>query len=102
MSELTESEVLALRDALDDEHRAWAIYDQVIRDFGAVQPFANIRDAESRHIGALSALYARYGLPLPANPWPGNVPRYANLREACEAHRLLASRKAMGKILLIP
>jgi hypothetical protein len=85
MSPLTEAEIHALNEALDDEYRAWATYDQVIADFGEVAPFNNIREAESRHIAALRALFVRYELPVPENPWPGKVARYANLREACEA-----------------
>lgn len=50
MSELSSNEVSALFEALDDELQAWAIYDQVIADFGEVMPFLNIRDAEARHI----------------------------------------------------
>lgn len=85
MTELSEDEAIALREALDDEYRAWATYDRVVHDFGAVPPFANIRQAEARHIAALQELFRRYGLAVPANPWPGRVPRYASLREACEA-----------------
>ena len=83
--ELTKPEIVALGEALDDEHRSWATYDQVIEDFGEVRPFFNIRDAESRHIEALCALYVRYGLSIPENPWPGKVERYASLQEACAA-----------------
>jgi len=82
---LTEAEIRALDEALDDEYRAWATYDQVIADFGEVPPFSNIREAEARHIEALCTLYARYGLPVPGNPWPGKVERYASLQAACEA-----------------
>jgi hypothetical protein len=85
MAELDRGEVDALNEALDDEYQAWATYDQVIRDFGEVRPFINIRDAEARHIEALAGLFERYGLTLPANSWPGRVPRHASLREACEA-----------------
>ena len=85
MAKLTETEIHALDEALDDEYRAWATYDQVIADFGEVQPFSNIREAEARHIEALRALFLRNGLAMPANPWPGRVTRYASLREACEA-----------------
>lgn len=85
MSALNETEQQALRDALEDEYRAWATYDQVIRDFGPARPFTNIRDAEARHIAALHALFQRYGLEIPANTWPGRVPRFATTREACEA-----------------
>lgn len=85
MPELTTRELQALRDALDDEYKAWATYDQVIRDFGAQRPFINIRDAEERHIAALRSLFERYGLEIPANTWPGRVSRYRSVREACEA-----------------
>jgi hypothetical protein len=85
MNGLGQDEVRALQEALDDEYMAWSTYGQVIADFGEVRPFTNIRDAEARHIEALAALFARYGIALPANPWPGKVPRYASVREACEA-----------------
>jgi hypothetical protein len=85
MSVLTDIEVRALDEALDDEYHAWATYDQVIADFGEVLPFSNIRQAEARHIDALCALFARYGVPVPANPWPGRVERYASLQAACAA-----------------
>ena len=85
MSGLNETEIRALEEALDDEYRAWATYDQVMRDFGEVRPFSNIREAEARHIEALRVLFSRYGLDIPENPWPGKVTRYADLQEACQA-----------------
>ncbi len=83
MTELNENEIRALHEALNDEYKAWATYDQVIADFGAVAPFINIRDAEARHIEALQAVFALHGLPVPDNPWSGKTPRYASPREAC-------------------
>jgi rubrerythrin len=85
MTELSKSEIDALREALDDEYRALATYDRVIADFGPVRPFVNIREAEARHIAALSALFARYGLPLPRNAWPGKVAQFASVYAACQA-----------------
>jgi hypothetical protein len=85
MTNLTDPEVRALHEALDDEYMAWTTYDQVVANFGSVGPFANIRDAEARHIDALKALFARHGLPVPANPWPGRVPRHDSVKAACEA-----------------
>lgn len=85
MENLNPAERRALEEALDDEYQAWATYDRVIADFGPVRPFMNIREAEARHIEALAALFARYGLALPANPWPGRVQGFASIREACEA-----------------
>ena len=85
MNELTKAEIDALHEALDDEYRAWATYDRVIRDFGEVAPFTNIRDAEARHIAALRVLFVHYRLAVPENPWPGKMPRYHSLRAACAA-----------------
>lgn len=67
VSELSHQEAAALNEALDDEYRAWATYDQVLRDFGAVPPIVNVLHAEARHIEALRALFARYGLAVPEN-----------------------------------
>ena len=85
MTDLTDGEIRALNEALDDEYQAWTTYDQVIADFGEVAPFRHIREAEARHIAALHTLFARYGLPIPENPWPGRAPRFASLTEACAA-----------------
>lgn len=85
MSHLTETEIRVLTEALDDEYRAWATYDQIIADFGETPPFGNIREAEARHIEALCMLFSNYGLPVPANPWPGKVERYPSVQAACEA-----------------
>lgn len=84
MTILKALEIQALREALDDEHHAWATYDQVISDFGEVLPFTNIREAEARHIDALRTLFVRYDVPIPANPWLGKVPHYPSLAAACE------------------
>lgn len=85
MSELEKEEVQVLVEALDDEYLAYTTYDQVIEDFGPVRPFINIREAEGRHIEALTGLFERYGVPIPENPWPGRVDRYASTGAACEA-----------------
>jgi hypothetical protein len=83
--DLSESEVEALFLALDDEYKAWAVYDQVIADFGAARPFTSIQKAEENHIAALVTLLDRYGLDVPVNDWPGNVPTFDTLTDACEA-----------------
>lgn len=83
MTHLTGTEIEALEAALDDEYHAYSTYDQVIRDFGEVRPFINIRDAEARHIAALRALFVRHGVPVPPNTWPGRVKRYRCVRDAC-------------------
>lgn len=85
MTSLTDTEIRALHEALDDEYKAWTTYDQVMDDFGAVLPFRAIREAEARHIEALRTLLERHGLTVPENPWPGRVPRFASLTEACAA-----------------
>jgi len=85
LTNLSESEIEALHMALEDEYKAWSVYDQVIADFGQVRPFTNIRRAEETHIAALVALFQRYGLDVPINEWPDNVPTFETLGQACEA-----------------
>lgn len=82
---LSSDEVVALNRALDDEYQAWATYDQVVTDFGAIRPFVNIRNAEAAHIRAVQNLFTRYRLLVRPNPWIGNVPHYATLAQACTA-----------------
>jgi rubrerythrin len=82
---LSEHDRQALLEALDDEHKAWAIYDQVMTDLGDVRPFSRIRESEARHIGALTTFARRHGVEVPSNPWVGRAPRFASVREACEA-----------------
>jgi hypothetical protein len=82
---LAPQEVIALLEALDDEHLAHATYAQVVADFGDVLPFANIVEAEARHIDALTRLMYRYRVPVPSNPWIGKVPRFASVADACAA-----------------
>ncbi|MGD9046688.1 MAG: DUF2202 domain-containing protein [Anaerolineae bacterium] len=85
MGELDESEAEALIMALDDEYKAWSVYDQVVADFGRARPFTNIQKAEENHIAALVTLFDRYGLDVPVNTWADNVSHFDTLAEACEA-----------------
>lgn len=59
----------ALRIAIYDEFRAWSLYGAVLARFGRVEPFVHIREAEVRHIQALTPLFYKYGVPLPENDW---------------------------------
>lgn len=65
MMPLSEPEIQALSDALDDEYKSYATYAQVIADFGPERPFVNIVEAEERHFSALLALFAAYGITSP-------------------------------------
>ena len=85
MSSLSKIEINALHEALDDEFKAWATYDQVIEDFGPIRPFINIRDAEARHIDALLDIFREYKLEPPENTWIGKTPRYDSVSSACAA-----------------
>jgi hypothetical protein len=76
----------ALNEALQDEHRAEAIYRGVLSDFGSVRPFANIVNAEVRHAESIALLFQNHGLAVPASRWTvNNVPHFGTLAEACAA-----------------
>jgi len=83
--DLSASEIEALQMALDDEYKAWSVYEQVIDDFGAVRPFTTIQRAEESHISALLRIFDRYGLEAPTNQWLNEVPSYDTLGDACAA-----------------
>ncbi len=85
MEPLTDPEVNALLEALDDEYKAVATYEQVIADFGPIRPFVNIIEAERRHIEALRGLFNHYDLAIPANPWSGTTPKFESKADACAA-----------------
>lgn len=80
---LEEKEIKALELALEDEYKSWATYNQVIKDFGEVRPFINIRESEARHIEALLSIYRFYDIVPPINKWIDTAPHYSTLNEAC-------------------
>lgn len=82
---LSQNESEALLTALDDEYKAWSIYEQVIDDLGAVRPFTSIQRAEERHIAALVRLLQQFGVEVPVNEWEGNVPSFDSVSAACAA-----------------
>ncbi len=76
----------ALREALDDERHAIAMYRAVMEKFGNVRPFSNIVRAEERHEAALLRLFRAYRLDVPDDRWADHefdLP--ATLAEACAA-----------------
>ncbi len=77
--------IAALSEALDDEHRARATYRKVIERFGPVRPFANIDEAEERHIAALLRQFERFGARPPADTWQDRITAPDSLAQACAA-----------------
>lgn len=83
---LTPTEINALLLALNDEYHAWAVYNQVIADFGDVRPFTSIMQSEASHIKSLTTLLTTYQVPFPTtNPWVGQIPSFASTSAACAA-----------------
>ena len=77
-------EVVALITAgILDEWHAYAVYDAVIDQFGAVRPFTNIQRAEAKHADAWATIFARYDVPLPVQPVLAELPEFASLADAC-------------------
>lgn len=83
--ELNVSGQQALIAAIQDEYKARAVYQKVLKTFGNVQPFSQIVLSESQHVRALTTLFTRYGIAVPKDTWYDKVPKYDSLQEACEA-----------------
>ena len=82
---LDEDEIQALHMALDDEYHALAVYQSVIETFGEVDPFVEIAQSEQRHIEALINHFEKHGIPIPENPWLGEIPPFESVQAACQA-----------------
>ena len=69
----------------EGEYAARAEYTAILAKFGAgVQPYANILEAEKKHVAALQQQCVKFGVPIPADPYMGNVTPPATLLEAAE------------------
>ncbi len=74
-----------LTEALEDEYKARAMYRKVIEKFGPERPFANIVEAEGRHISVLIPLFEKYDIPIPEDHWSSRLQAPDTLLEACQA-----------------
>ncbi len=81
--ELSAAAIDTMTAGLLDEYQAWAVYQAVINQFGAVNPFVNIQRAEAQHIAAWETLFERYGVALPAAPAVPDL-TFASLADACQ------------------
>jgi len=75
----------ALIEALNDEYKACATYQRIIDLFGEIRPFANIIEAEKRHIQALLPLFRKYGISIPEDSLANKVEAPGSMLEACQA-----------------
>lgn len=82
--DVPEAVVEAMTAGIMDEYNAYATYQAVIDQFGAVRPFVNIQAAEAQHIAAWETLFERYDLDVPAAPTLDAVPEFASLSAACQ------------------
>lgn len=80
--ELSTEVVKALEAGWADEQHAYAVYQAVIDQFGAVAPFTAIQRAEASHGAALERAFDYYGLALPTAPATENL-TFDSLAEAC-------------------
>jgi hypothetical protein len=69
----------------EGEYAARAEYTAILAKFGAgVQPYANILEAEKKHVAALQQQCQKFGVAIPPDPYMGNVTAPATLLEAAE------------------
>lgn len=82
--EVPQDVIDAMTAGIMDEYHAYAVYQAVIDQFGAVRPFVNIQRAEAQHIAAWEFIFERYGIALPEVPELDPVPQFATIGEACQ------------------
>ena len=64
---LSQAEKDALTTSLQEEYLARDVYTAVIATFGNIRPFTTIVKSEEQHIAALTALFTKYQLAVPAD-----------------------------------
>ncbi|KHE72188.1 hypothetical protein LD39_05870 [Halobacillus sp. BBL2006] len=72
----------ALTYALQDEYLAQSRYDNILSEFGEIQTFSRIKQAELRHIDALLTLFSRYQISIPENDSVQYVSTPENIKDA--------------------
>jgi predicted small secreted protein len=77
--------VLAALMGPDGEYAAAASYEAVLNEYGQVEPYATIYQAELRHIDALIRQLERLGETVPTNPYTGKISAPKDLVTAAEA-----------------
>ena len=77
--------ILAALMGPDGEYAALASYQAVLDEYGLVEPYATILNAESRHADALIRQLERLGLEVPENPYLGTIAAPGDLQSAAEA-----------------
>lgn len=75
----------ALTYAIQDEFLAQARYDAIIKKFGPVRPFTQIKAAEQRHIQALLPLFKQYNVMVPVNDAAKFIEAPKTMEDALEA-----------------
>jgi len=68
----------------DGEFAAHALYTAILKKFGDAQPYANIREAETRHIQALKRQFEKYGIAIPEDKFAGKVTPPETLLQAAK------------------
>ena len=81
----SEEIVLAALMGPDGEYAAAASYLAVLEEYGDVEPYATIYEAELRHANALIRQLERLGAEVPVNPYEGNIEAPADLETAALA-----------------
>jgi len=81
---LKEEAKIALNKAIEDEYKAYTVYDKTIEKFGMIRPFSMIIRAEENHIASLKSLFDKYGLEIPANNWISKVSASSSVKESCQ------------------
>ncbi len=67
------------------EYAARAEYAAILTEFGAaIQPYANILEAEKKHVAALQQQCQKFGVPIPPDTYMHNVTPPATLLDAAQ------------------
>lgn len=84
VGQLSQSVKDVLIEAINDEYKAYSVYDAVIKKLGSVRPFSMVIRAEEQHISMLKSVFDKYGMAIPENTWLKKITAPSTLQQACQ------------------
>jgi len=91
--ELTQEEAETFKFILNEEYKAYELYNKIVIEFGEVSPFTKLKLSTQNNIDSLKILFQKYNVTFPENEWGLKISAPLNLDVACQ----LAKNKELEK-----
>jgi hypothetical protein len=91
--ELSSEEEETYNFIINEEYKAYELYNKIVIEFGEVSPFTKLKLSTQNNIDSLKILFQKYNVTFPENEWGLKISAPLNLDVACQ----LAKNKELEK-----